>query len=240
MKCPLEILFIDNDVIVVNKPAGVPCHPLREEETNTVLHLVGEQYPEVLTASSNPLEGGLCHRLDNDTSGALAFARTKDAHETIRAAFQQSKVKRVYIALLQGELNRQQKVDVPIAHHNKNARKMLCVTSDMRHYRGQPKDAWSEFTPIVSSQKATLTKVVIQGGRRHQVRVHAAFFGHPLVGDVLYGGPKANYLPGHALHAAALTLPGKPTISAGLPVDFINEIENYGILGRDFVLEQII
>ena len=121
----LEVIHEDAAVIVVNKPGGVPCHPLDAGERDTVMNAVVARFPETATVGEKPLEGGLVHRLDNGTSGALLIARNRGAFEKLRDAIRAGRIARRYEALVAGALERKTEIDTPIAHHAKNARKMV-------------------------------------------------------------------------------------------------------------------
>lgn len=204
---PISVAYGDADCVVVDKPAGMPSHPLKPPRGDSALEAVCELYPEVARASNNPLEGGLVHRLDTGTSGLLVFARTPGAYLKLREAFSQGLIDKTYIALVEGKLEQDCVIDFPIAHHPKNKAKMLAITPKHKYFRGQAKPARTEV--IVMSQSGLISQVrlQIQGGRRHQIRVHLAAIGHPLVGDTLYGAQPITWRPGHALHADSITLP---------------------------------
>ena len=124
----LEVLFEDAAVIVVNKPGGIPCHPLRPGELGTMMNAVVARFPEIADVGDKPLEGGLVHRLDNGTSGALMIARSTDAFATLRHAIRSAAIKRKYLALVSGNLKAPLNLTVPIAHHPKNPRRMTPIT----------------------------------------------------------------------------------------------------------------
>lgn len=183
---PLEILFEDAAVIVVNKPGGVPCHPLKLGERGTVMNAVAARYPETAVTGDKSVEGGLIHRLDNGTSGALMIARTADAFATLRKAIRSGAIKRKYLALVAGNLKAPLNLSTPIAHHPKNPRKMVASSDSERARR-----AITRVEPIRRVGNLTLVAVMPSTGVRHQIRVHLARAGFPIVGDELYGGQPA-------------------------------------------------
>lgn len=199
----LIIVYVDADCVVVDKPAGMPSHPLKNSLGNSALEAVCEQYPEIKQASLNPLEGGLVHRLDTGTSGLLVFARTSESYLKLRDAFSKGLIEKTYVALVEGQLGQACVIDYPIAHHPKNKAKMIAVTSKNKYFRGKAQSARTE----VILEGISRIRLKIQGGRRHQIRVHLAAIGHPLVGDVLYGAQPISWRKGHALHADSITLP---------------------------------
>jgi 23S rRNA pseudouridine1911/1915/1917 synthase len=183
----IPVLFLDDAIIVVNKPGLIPCHPLRATDRETVLNAIALKYPETAIDRDRPFEGGLVHRLDNGTSGALIIARTAEAFAPLRAAIRGGAIEREYRALVAGKLDTPQEISTPIAHHLKNPRKM--VTGAGRRARSHPRPAFSRVLPLSYRGGFTLVKVLPLTGNRHQIRIHLASIGHPIAGDMLYGGP---------------------------------------------------
>lgn len=215
----LELVFHDEEFVVVHKPAGVPSHPLHRGEGGTAADGIAAWFPECSTASPDAREAGLVHRLDTNTSGLLAAARTRTQWTMLREAFAAEKVHRCYLALVEGSLSEAMVVDSPIAHDPRDARRMS-VVDDGEAGRGSARAAKTTVTPVVSASAGSLVLVRIKGGRRHQVRTHLAHRGWPLVGDLLYGGRPCAAREGHVLHAVALSLPGRDRMIAAPPPDF--------------------
>ncbi len=185
----LEVIHEDAAVIVVNKPGGVPCHPLNADERDTVMNAVVARFPEIASAGEKPLEGGLVHRLDNGTSGALLIARNRGAFEKLRDAIRAGRIARRYEALVAGAFEQKIQIDAPIAHHAKNARKMVAGDPSSANPKRAGRDATTVVEPGRRVGEFTLLSVAPKTGSRHQIRVHLAILGHPIVGDILYGGP---------------------------------------------------
>ena len=191
---PLEVIHQDAAVIVINKPGGMPCHPLDAGERDTVMNAVVARFPEIGTVGEKPLEGGLVHRLDNGTSGALLIARNRGTFDKLRDAIRAGRIARRYEALVAGAVDGKIQIDTPIAHHAKNARKMIVGDATSANPKRAGRAATTLAEPIRRVGDFTLLSVTPKTGSRHQIRVHLASIGHPIVGDTLYGGPESTEL----------------------------------------------
>jgi 23S rRNA pseudouridine1911/1915/1917 synthase len=229
----IETLYCDESVLIVNKPGLIPCHPLRAGEDSTVINGVIAAHPEVAQAGSNPREGGLVHRLDNGTSGALIIARTPEAFAVMRAAVRRGDIARRYLALCAGKFEEPVEIATPIAHHPKNRRKMTTLGFNMSRMSGA-RPAATLITPLRRLSGFSLIEARPRTGCRHQVRVHLASINHPLVGDVLYGGPEIGELaPGRFwLHLSEVAfesdLSGHVNIQAPLFPDLDRVLKRIG------------
>ncbi|HEY1098445.1 MAG TPA: RluA family pseudouridine synthase, partial [Myxococcota bacterium] len=203
---PPPLLFVDDDVLIVDKPAGVACHPIVPGEADTVVDAVAVLHPEIATASPELREAGLVHRLDTGTSGCLAIARHREAWTTLRAAV--STAKKTYLAIVSGA-PAAQVIDEPIGHDQSDRRKMRTNVDN-----GQP--ATTGVSVLARGRSASLLRLELSGGRRHQLRVHLASIGHPLLGDDLYAGGDGPFF----LHAWQLGIAGRPTVTAPIPAAF--------------------
>ncbi len=241
---PLRVLYQDDEMLIVDKPGLLPCHPLHAGETQTLMNAVVARFPQAATAGTKPLEGGLVHRLDNGTSGAVMVALTPAAFARLRAALRNKQIVRSYLALVEGDVKRAFQFDSPIAHHPRNQRKMTVVNDPRMAAKLKARPAFTAIKPIRKAGRFTLLEVLPRTGNRHQIRVHLADAGFPLVGDELYGGPaRAPLPPGRFfLHLAQLRIPsvGRGSapesaadeqeaalvVTASLPADLRNCIEN--------------
>jgi 23S rRNA pseudouridine1911/1915/1917 synthase len=186
----VDVLFRDAAALVVNKPAPMPCHPLRPGERGTMMNGVVAAFPEAATAGDNPREGGLVHRLDNGTSGALLVALQPPAFTFLREAIQAGRIRRDYQALVAGDLKESLQIDNPLAHDPRNPRRMVAVAVTVAGSRA----AATLVEPIQRLGNFTLVAARPRTGMRHQIRVHLAEAGHPIAGDTLYGGPPLDAL----------------------------------------------
>ena len=179
---PLDILFEDSDVLVINKPAGLVVHPAPGHPSGTLVNAVLHHAPGI--AINGTHRPGIVHRLDKDTSGVMVVAKTDRAMKSLVDQWQTRKVEKEYIAVVAGIIEEQEAtVEAPIGRDPANRQKMAPLRSG--------KDAVSHFTVLERLKDTTLTKVVIETGRTHQIRVHLAFMSKPIVGDIIYGSQKS-------------------------------------------------
>jgi 23S rRNA pseudouridine1911/1915/1917 synthase len=200
----LDVLVEREDMVVINKQAGVPCHPLVPGETDTVANAIAARFPECVDASPQAREGGLVHRLDWSTSGVLVAARTSEAYGRLRGAFSGRRALKHYLALVEGEVTEAGlvKSDIRTVPGDRTRMEVVFPADAPRGSR----EAETFFEPLERLGKRTLVHITCRTGQRHQVRIHLAHAGHPLVGDEHYGGLPLDGVEGAFLHAARLTL----------------------------------
>lgn len=190
---PLELLLVDDDFVVVNKPAGMVVHAgaghARGTLVNALLHRL-----EKLSGAGGALRPGIVHRLDKDTSGAMIVARNDRAHEHLAEQFRSRNVRKIYLALVHGKMPRDSgTITLPISRDPHRRTRMTARASKGRQAR-------TDWRVIARLDRCTLVEAVLHTGRTHQIRAHFAAIGHPVVGDTLYGAPRG-------LRAGARDLP---------------------------------
>ncbi|MBZ0290567.1 MAG: RluA family pseudouridine synthase [Anaerolineae bacterium] len=198
---PLTVLYEDKDIAVIDKPAGMTVHPGVGNETGTLVSAMLARWPEIAKMNTNEKRAGIVHRLDKDTSGLVVIAKNDVSRRRLMAQFQARTVEKTYIALLEKIPPTQVgRIEAPIAR-DPNQRKRMAVVRG-----GKP--AITEYKVVESdfSGEQALVRVNLLTGRTHQIRVHMAFIGAPIVGDVVYGFRKQRVkLKRHFLHAAELS-----------------------------------
>ncbi len=192
---PLDIVYEDDDVIVVNKPAGMVVHPAPGHPGHTLVNAL--LYHSPLSTINGEFRPGIVHRIDKDTSGLLMVAKNDLAHRSLAAQLKAKTNQREYAALVHGVIKEDQgTIDAPLGRSKKD-RKKQAVVMDGRH-------AVTHFEVVKRYRHYTLVKCRLETGRTHQIRVHMAYIGHPLAGDPLYGPRKTLAGPGQYLHAGLL------------------------------------
>jgi len=194
-------------LLVVNKPAGMPTHGFSGKDTQTLANFLVAHRPDLSTVGKSRWEPGLVHRLDRETSGLVLVAKTPAAFDSLRLQFHRREVKKIYWALVWGTTAAEGAIDFPIAHDSRDRRRMRALkNSDRRREPVRHWQALTQFKRICRRGGLSLVEVEMATGVTHQIRVHLAAMGHPIVGDVLYGqaGSETFGLNRHFLHARAL------------------------------------
>ena len=218
----VPVLYEDAALIAIDKPAGMPSHALRAHETETAANFLLAHHPDLAGVGKSDKEPGLVHRLDTDTSGVLLAARTAAAYRAVRQQFSTRQVKKEYLAVVHGDVPTAGEVRAPITHDRHNRRKMRACSATGPAAR----PAVTRYRPLQRFGAYALLAVEIPTGVMHQIRVHLAALGHPIVGDRLYGGVLCDGdPPRHLLHASRLTVvhpeTGRPlTVECAPPADF--------------------
>jgi 23S rRNA pseudouridine1911/1915/1917 synthase len=208
-KVLFNVLHEFEHYIVIDKPPFLPTHPNQFEDTNTLANGLVSKYPQIIGVGEDSLRPGIVHRLDSNTSGVILAALTQEGFRNLRELFNEREIHKTYVALVLGNIESSGSVDTDIAHHPKNPRKMVTVSDDKTPFRSRRRVAKTMFEPIEQFGDYTLVRVKTLTGRMHQVRVHMASIGHPLVGDELYQSDREKNkdklgLTRHFLHAVSI------------------------------------
>lgn len=215
---PLDIVYEDNDVIVINKPAGMVVHPAPGNENGTLVNALLYHCGDSLSAINGVIRPGIVHRIDKDTSGLLVAAKNNEAHLKLSEQLKARKAVRKYIALVNGNIKEDSgTINKPIGRSSAD-RKKMAVTANGR-------EAVTHYNVLERFGRYTLTECVLETGRTHQIRVHMASIGHSLVGDKTYGIKKEKFnLSGQLLHARTI---GFVHPSTGEMMQFSSELPDY-------------
>jgi len=219
---PLAVVYEDTDVVVIDKPAGMVVHPAPGHPRGTLANALVAHVPGISVGGSQ--RPGIVHRLDKDTSGLIVAAKTDRGRTSLISQWEDRSVEKTYLALVVGSVaDEEATIDAPIGRDPKNRQRMAVLRS------GRP--AVTRFRVIERFPNATLLELSIETGRTHQIRVHLAFIGHPILGDQLYGRPRQTdfQLARQFLHASALAfqLPdgARLKLEAPLPNDLQSVLE---------------
>ncbi len=195
---PLRVLYEDDWLAVLDKPAGLVVHPAPGHPSGTLVNAILALYPDRLSDRGGEDRPGIVHRLDKDSSGALLIARDNQTHKRLADLFKKGEIDRFYEAIVRGRPDASQGlIDAPIARGDVNRKKMFV--------REDGKEAKTEFEVLAAFKGNAHLRCRLISGRTHQIRVHLAYIGHPVIGDRLYGGrPRPGDPDQQLLHASAL------------------------------------
>ena len=196
---PLDIVFEDEYLLVVNKPKGMVVHPAAGNYSGTLVNALLYHCGDSLSGINGVIRPGIVHRIDKDTSGLLVVAKTDAAHKGLAQQIKEHSFTREYKTVVVGNIKDDSgTVDAPIGRHPKDRKKQAVTDRNSRN-------AVTHFEVIERFNGFTYLKVRLETGRTHQIRVHMAYRGTPVAGDVIYGNPKKTYgLQGQCLHAATI------------------------------------
>ncbi len=196
---PLDIIYEDNDIIVINKQPGLVVHPGAGNMDNTLVNALHFHTKGHLSKYGGDIRAGIVHRLDKDTSGLIVAAKNDKAHAALSEQFKNHSVNKIYTVIVKGIIQHDEgKCDQPIGRGRVFRKKMVVLAPE-------GKEALSEYTVIKRFTNATLVKVKIHTGRTHQIRVHMAYMGYPVIGDRQYGVRSA-LISRQCIHAGYLDI----------------------------------
>lgn len=222
VKMDLNIVYEDDDVIVINKPRGLVVHPGAGTKEPTLVN--GLLFHTNSLSQSNPIRPGIVHRLDKDTSGLLVVAKNNHAHQELALQLEKRTMKREYIAVVHGHFPHQKaKIDAPIGRDEKFRQKMAVTASNS-------KNAVTHVSLVEAFDKYSILKCQLETGRTHQIRVHLEYIGFPMVGDPLYSFKNTPDVGGQLLHAKRIVFKHPTTqmtmdFNCPVPQEFKNFVE---------------
>lgn len=230
---PIETVYEDDDLLVVNKPKGMVVHPAAGNPDGTLVNALLYHCDGRLSSINGVIRPGIVHRIDKDTSGLLIVAKNDEAHRGLAEQIKTHSFKREYRAVVVGHMpHRSGTVNMPLGR-SRNDRKKQAVNGL------NPREAVTHYETLLSFDGFDYVRFVLETGRTHQIRVHAAYIGHPVAGDVVYGDKKRTYgLSGQCLHAAVIGFVHPKTgeyleFSAPLPPYFTEFLRAHGVTDTD-------
>ena len=196
---PLEVLYEDADIIIVNKPKGMVVHPAAGHYSGTLVNALMYHCKDSLSGINGVMRPGIVHRIDMNTTGSLIVCKNDSAHEAIAAQLKEHSIKRAYHAIVIGELKEEEGIiNKPIGRHPVDRKRMAVNDKNGKH-------AVTHYRVLQRFRGYTYIECILETGRTHQIRVHMASFGHPILGDDVYGPEKCPFhLQGQTLHAKTL------------------------------------
>ena len=221
---PVEVIYEDSDIIVVNKPKGMVVHPANGNPDGTLVNAIMNICKDSLSGIGGEIRPGIVHRIDKDTSGLLIIAKNDKAHINLSEQIKNREITKKYVALVRGVIKEKQAtIDMPIGRSDKDRKKMAV--------RKDGKNAVTHFDIIERYNGYTYLDIKIDTGRTHQIRVHMAEIGYPIVGDIVYSNGKNPFgVEGQMLHAKSLEFKHPITgetlkLEAPLPKYFMEVLE---------------
>ncbi len=214
----IDIVFEDKDIAIINKQAGLVVHPAQGHYSGTLVNAILYHIKD-LSGINGEMRPGIVHRLDKDTSGLIIIAKNDKAHLELTNMFQNKEIKKTYLAIVKGKLNKKKGRIVTQIGRDRNDRKKMAVLDSLT----QGKNAITTFKVIDQNERFSLIKVDIETGRTHQIRVHMKYMGYPILGDAVYGrvdSEKRQMLHAYKLEFLHPITKEKMEIIAELPDDF--------------------
>lgn len=231
---PLDVVYEDGDILVVNKPSGMVVHPAPANYTGTLVNALLYHCGDTLSGIGGVVRPGIVHRIDKDTSGLLVVAKNDAAHKALSSELEHHGIVREYHALVRGGFKDDTgTVDAPIGRHPTDRKRMAVLTADGAH----AKEAVTHYEVLERYGDVSYLRLILETGRTHQIRVHMSYIGHALLGDGVYAASQTRFekqhpslFSGQALHAKKLTLTHpvtseRITFECQLPDEFKRALE---------------
>lgn len=216
---PLRVLWEDDTLLALDKPASMPTHPLDATETDTLANALIARYPGLADIGTSPLFPAMLHRLDTGTSGLVLAAKDPGTYRALRESFRRLEIEKHYLAWVHGPVTAPGQSTAPLTHKTRTPCRMRPLALGETAPARETFPATTRWTPVRHQGTCTLLDVTIRTGVTHQIRCHLAAAGHPILGDKLYGSSLS--LPRHLLHAHTIRLPHPALLlSAPPPPDF--------------------
>lgn len=200
----LEIIYQNKNIIAVNKPAGIQVHPDSHEKKNTLANALVASWPEIKNVGEDLLRPGIVHRLDKDTSGIIIIARNQEAFFELKKKFKNREIEKTYLAIVPGKITKPGEIEKPIARATSYRKQVIAG----KKTRTKIREAVTHYKVLKSGENFSLLEVQPKTGRMHQIRVHLATIGHPIVGDKIYKLKKIkseNMASRQLLHAKSIS-----------------------------------
>jgi len=231
------ILFENKDLLVISKPSGVQMHPAGNDTTGTVANWIVAVRPEMAAVGGDRFRPGIVHRLDRNTSGVVVLAKTDEACDSLRELFRDRAIEKTYLAFVVGHVDLlSDTIDYPLAQRTGTLQRQAVKEPDL--FKGEMKEASTSYVLKERFAEADLLEIFPKTGRTHQIRIHLAAIGHPVLGDNLYGGRrmrKTGMPSRQLLHASRIAFPFKKerlSFEAPLPSDFADFIAGIDVVEK--------
>ena len=188
----IPVIFEDKNILVINKPSGIVIHPFDNSTEETLVDFLAEKYPsifeienKIILQDGRTIElGGIVHKLDRETSGVIVIAKTKEIFDELKEQFTNHSIKKIYIAVVEGNIKENNFIiNAPLGRNKKDYKQQVNPANP----RGELREAITEVAVIKRNENTTLVKLIPKTGRTHQLRAHMTYLGNPIVGDIAYG-----------------------------------------------------
>jgi len=199
----VPVIYEDSELLVLDKPAGMATHGFSGRDETTLANFIMAQRPELMQVGKIRWEPGIVHRLDRETSGLVLVAKTQAAFVSLKQQFRRRQVKKTYLALVWGNTETQGLIDYPLVHASRDQRRMSAIVSPSQQKKQPTWKAVTRYQKLATAHGLSLLEIDMETGVTHQIRVHLATIGHPIVADALYGNARSRSfgLQRHFLHA---------------------------------------